>query len=137
VGFPSETERDFRKLLKFIADVQFERLGAFIYSREEGTRAYNLKPQVPEKIKRERLGALMSLQQRISAQINRKFLGKTLDILIEEKQKGSYLGRSQFDAPEVDGLVYVRSAESLDAGSFKKVKIVDTLEYDLVGEVIR
>jgi ribosomal protein S12 methylthiotransferase len=79
----------------------------------------------------------MSLQQRISAQINRKFLGKTLDILIEEKQKGSYLGRSQFDAPEVDGLVYVRSAESLDAGSFKKVKIVDTLEYDLVGEVIR
>jgi ribosomal protein S12 methylthiotransferase len=137
VGFASERDEDFKELLMFIKDIRFERLGAFIYSREEGTPAYNLKKQVPRKIKVERFNTLMSAQQRISEDINKKFLGKSIDVLIDEKEKGVYLGRSQYDAPEVDGLIYVNSKKELKPGDFIKVKITDTLEYDLVGEVSR
>ncbi len=135
-GFPSETDKEFKELLAFIRDVRFERLGAFIYSQEEGTKAFNFKKQVPAKLKRERLDAIMSAQQEISQDINRKFLGKTLDVLIDEIEDGNYLGRSQYDAPEVDGLVYVKSKNKLKAGDLIKVKITDTLEYDLVGEAL-
>lgn len=135
VGFPSESEREFKELLDFMDKVKFERLGAFIYSAEEGTPAYKLAGQVPEEIKQERFNRLMSLQKETSGKINQKFLGKTLEVLIDEKEDaGRYLGRSQFDAPEVDGNVYVRSARKLSPGDFVKVKIIDTLEYDLVGE---
>jgi len=154
VGFPSETDKEFKELLKFIKEVRFERLGAFIYSREEGTTAYNFKKQIPHKIKIERFNNLMLEQQRVSQDINKKFLNQTLNILIDEKEKdfypvrkdasgdknfsnGVYLGRSQYDAPEVDGLVYVNAKEELKAGDFVKVKIIDTLEYDLVGEVYK
>ncbi len=135
-GFPSETDKEFKELLAFIRDVRFERLGAFIYSREEGTKAFNFKKQVPAKLKIERLDAIMSAQQEISQDINRKFLGKTLDVLIDEMENGIYLGRSQYDAPEVDGLVYVKSKNKLKAGDLARVKITDTLEYDLVGEAL-
>lgn len=136
VGFPSETEKEFKELLRAIADIRFERLGAFIYSQEEGTSAYNFKKQLPEETKIERLNAVMSLQQRISQDINREFLNKTIDVLIDEKENDIYLGRSQCDAPEVDGLIFVNSQKKLDPGDFVKVKITDTLEYDLVGEML-
>jgi len=136
VGFPSETEQEFEELLEFIKEIRFERLGVFIYSREEGPPAYNLKAQVPQKIKEERFNIIMQQQQEISQEINKRFLGKVIDILIEEKEKDFYLGRSQYDAPEVDGLVFVNSKKALRAGDFVKVKITDTLEYDLVGEAI-
>ena len=137
VGFPSETDKEFKDLLKFIEDEKFERLGAFIYSREDETPAYNFKPQVPHKIKIGRLNAIMSAQQKISQEFNRKFLGRVIDVLIDEQGKDYYLGRSQIDAPQVDGLVYVRPAKGkLNIGDFVKVKIIDTLEYDLVGEVL-
>ncbi|MDD4893769.1 MAG: MiaB/RimO family radical SAM methylthiotransferase [Candidatus Omnitrophica bacterium] len=135
-GFPSETDRDFRELMDFIQDVKFERLGAFIYSREEGTQAYNFKKQVPLEIKRERFNAIMSQQQKISQEVNNRFLGRVINVLIDEKDGDFYLGRSQFDAPEVDGMVYVDSARPLKPGDFVKVEISDTLEYDLVGRVI-
>jgi len=144
VGFPSETDKEFKELLEFIEEIKFERLGAFMYSREEGTPAYNFKKQVLNRIKSERFNVLMSCQQEISRSINQKFLGKILDVLIDEKDPatpedsdsggGAYLGRSQYDAPEVDGLVYVSSKRELKPGDFVKVKINDTLEYDLVGE---
>lgn len=138
VGFPSETDKEFGELLKFIEDEKFERLGAFIYSREEGTPAYDFKPQVPHRIKIERLNAVMSAQQKISQELNKRLLGKVIDVLIDEKKTDCYLGRSQIDAPEVDGLVYVSSVKSdLNAGDFLKVKITDTLEYDLVGEALK
>jgi len=137
IGFPSEREDEFNELLKFIEEVRFERLGAFIYSREDGTPAYKLSGQIPERIKRERFNAIMLAQQRISQGINKKFLGKTLEVLIDEEEKDHYLGRSEYDAPEVDGLVYVSSKRKLRAGDFVKVKISDTLEYDLAGEAIR
>jgi len=136
LGFPSETDKEFKELLDFIRDAEFERLGAFIYSREQGTAAYGFKGQVPRKIKQERFDAVMALQQEISAAVNARLLGKQMDVLIEEKQDGAYIGRSQADAPEVDGLVYVNSRRLLKEGEFVKVRITDTLEYDLVGEVI-
>ncbi|MBN2831452.1 MAG: MiaB/RimO family radical SAM methylthiotransferase [Candidatus Omnitrophica bacterium] len=135
VGFPGETEREFNELLGFIRDVKFERLGAFKYSREEGTPAYNFSGQVPEKIKSDRFNQIMSCQQEISKQVNSGFIGKELKILIDECAEGSYLGRAQFDAPEVDGLAYVRSKIKLMPGDFVNLKVTDTLEYDLVGEV--
>lgn len=137
VGFPSETEDEFRELLDFVKEVKFERLGVFAYSREEDTPAAGFKGQLSQKIKEERLGAVMSLQQEISSALNRKFLGKIIRVLIDEKDSdGIYLGRSQYDAPEVDGLVYVRSRKPLRAGDFADVRITDTLEYDLTGEVV-
>ncbi len=134
VGFASETDKEFGQLLDFIGKMRFERLGAFIYSPEEGSEAYDFKKQVPQRIKIERFNAIMSTQQEISRSINQGFLGRTLDILIEEKQDGLYLGRSQYDAPEVDGLVYVKSKDTLKSGDFVKAKIIDTWEYDLLGE---
>ena len=136
VGFPSETDKEFKELLKFIEDMRFERLGAFIYSREEDTRASVFKKQIPEKIKQERINTLMLCQQNISTEVNKKFLGRTIDVLIDEKDEGFYLGRSQYDAPEVDGQIYVDSKKVLNPGDFVKVKITDTIEYDLVGEVL-
>jgi len=134
-GFPSETEAEFKELLDFIKEIKFERLGAFTYSREEDTAAYNFKQQVPERVKLQRLNAVMQEQQRVSEEVNRKFLGQEIDVLIDEEEKGTYLGRSQFDAPEVDGIVYVKSSRKLMPGDLLRVKITDTLEYDLTGEV--
>lgn len=135
VGFPSETQAEFDQLLEFIKEVKFDRLGAFIYSREESTAAYHFKGQISAQDKQLRFDAVMSAQQKIAQQLNAKFLNKIIPVLIEEKQGKIYLGRSQFDAPEVDGLVYVKSKQKLNTGEFVPVKITDTLEYDLVGEL--
>ncbi len=136
VGFPGETDKEFKQLLNFIEQTKFERLGAFIYSREENTPAYKYKNQIPDAIKRQRLDEIMKTQQDISGRINKSWLNKILEVLIEEKQKdGYYIGRSQYDAPEVDGVVYVKEKEA-KPGDFLKVKITDTLEYDLIGEAI-
>lgn len=137
VGFPSETDKEFNELLQFIKDMRFERLGAFIYSREEGTVAYNFDGQVSDQVKKARFDSVMSLQQEVSKENNRKLLGKILRVLIEEKKDGVYLGRTQYDAPEVDGIVYVKTKRLLKAGDFVDVKIADTLEYDLVGGEIK
>ena len=138
VGFPSETEKEFFQLLEFIKEMRFQRLGAFIYSREEGTKAFGLKPQVPHKVGLERFNRLMSLQQEISAGINEQLLGKEMDVLIDEKGKDFYLGRSQYDAPEVDGVVYVHASANvhLAPGNIVRATITDTMEYDLVAEVV-
>ncbi|MFH0855746.1 MAG: 30S ribosomal protein S12 methylthiotransferase RimO [Candidatus Omnitrophota bacterium] len=135
VGFPSETDKEFKELLRFIKETGFERLGAFSYSAEENTPACNFKKQVPEKIKSERLDLVMLAQQDVSRQVNQRFLGKTLEVLIDQGDNGNYVGRTQFDAPEVDGSVYVRSSRKLRPGEFVKVKINGALEYDLAGEV--
>jgi len=134
VGFPSETDREFKELLDFVKEARFERLGAFVYSREEGTGAYDLAGQVPKETKTARFNAIMSAQQNISREINKSFLGKELEVLIDESVEGDYLGRSQYDAPEVDGQVFVKAQKILKPGDFVKVRITDTLEYDLVGE---
>lgn len=137
VGFPGETEKDFKELLSFVRETRFEKLGAFIYSREDGTKAARFKGQISEKIKQARYDELMKIQQGIASDINSSFLGKRVEVLIDEKckdQKGVFLGRTQGDAPEIDGSVYVSGA-NIRAGEFYKVHITDTLEYDLVGEI--
>jgi len=135
VGFPGETDAQFRELVDFTEEMKFERLGVFMYSREEGTPAYSLNGQVEKKVKEERFNNMMLKQQEISRQLNQGFLGRVLEVLIDENKKDHCLGRTQWDAPEVDGLVYVRSKKQLSPGDFVRVKITDTLEYDLVGEV--
>jgi len=138
VGMPGETEEDFSELVQFVKEIQFERVGVFVYSQEEGTPAYDMPDQVPESVKKHRLNTLMTVQQNISKIGQQNFIGQTLEVLIDEQQKNDqdvYLGRSEFDAPEVDGIVFVHSKEKLSPGDFVMVKITDSYEYDLVGEV--
>jgi len=135
VGFPGETEEEFRELLDFLKEVRFERLGAFIYSREEGTKAYRYKKQIPEKVKAERFDEIMKTQRDLSRGHNFRLMGKECVVLIDEKREDVSLGRTEWDAPEVDGTVHIRGGD-VSQGEFRKVRIIDTLEYDLVGEVI-
>jgi ribosomal protein S12 methylthiotransferase len=139
VGMPGETEEDFDELVRFVEESKFERMGVFVYSREEGTAAYSMPGQVPEAVKKKRLNTLMALQQDISKSVQEQFIGKTLKVLIDEGQREEanvYLGRSEYDAPEVDGLVYARSQRVLSPGDFVEVKITDAYEYDLVGDLV-
>jgi ribosomal protein S12 methylthiotransferase len=113
-------------------------MGVFMYSREDGTGACDYPGQVPFKVKASRFDELMRIQQRVSEKTNSKFLGKTIDVLIDEiakDKKEPALGRTEFDAPEVDGQVFVRG-RGLKPGDMLKVKIADTLEYDLAGEAV-
>lgn len=132
VGFPSETDREFKELLNFIKDVKFERLGAFMYSREEGTPAYKFSGQIHHSRKKKRFNEIMSLQKSIMQEVNKRFLGKNLDVLVEEKDNNVYIGRSQYDAYEVDGSVFLEK-NKLKIGQFYNAKIIDAYEYDLVG----
>lgn len=139
VGLPGEGEEDFEELLGFVKEVQFDKLGVFVYSREEGTPAYDMLNQVPEPIKKKRLNALMRLQKDISKDTQRRFVGKTLKVLIEEKEKGEgnvYVGRSEYDAPDVDGVIFVSSKKKLRPGGFVDVLIRGAYEYDLEGEAL-
>jgi len=134
VGFPGETEDDFKELLGFLGRTRFERLGAFVYSREEGSKASKFKGQLSDSVKNARFDEVMKCQQRISADTNSSFLGRSLKVLVDEKlEEGKYFGRTEFDSPEVDGGVYV-TGKDLKVGEFYTVKITDTLEYDLVGK---
>jgi len=137
VGLPGETKEDFNELMEFIEETRFEKVGAFIYSREEGTKAYAFDSQVDDTIKRERLNRLMQAQKKISNSIQSQYLNQTIKVMIDEKSKEEeniFLGRSEYDAPEVDGIVYVHSSKKLIQGDLIDVRITDSLEYDLVGE---
>jgi ribosomal protein S12 methylthiotransferase len=136
VGMPGETQEDFDELRTFNQKMRFERVGVFVYSKEEDTKAATMPNHVPEKVKKERLDTLMKDQQDISKEVQEAFVGRRLKVLIEEKEKNSqetYIGRSEYDAPDVDGLVYVRSSKPLKAGDFVMVEITDAYEYDLAG----
>lgn len=136
VGFPGETEEDFEELMDFVEEMKFDRMGAFKYSREEGTAANLLLGHLEEDIKKERLERLMILQQDISEEINQKNLGKVLDVLIEDRiDETLYIGRSQKDAEDIDSVVYVESKEELEIGEIIAVKITTAYEYDLKGQV--
>jgi len=139
VGLPGETKENFQELTRFVKDACFERMGVFPYSREEGTKAYNMPMQVPEATKKRRFNKLMTIQQQVSKKVQESFVGRELTVLIDEPQKNDktmYIGRTEYDAPEVDGLVYVYSKKKLCPGDFVNVKIKDSYEYDLVGEAI-
>lgn len=135
-GFPGESGEDHEELKNFLKEYKLDRLGIFKYSREEHTPAYKLPEQIDEDIKEQRLNELMEIQQAISYENNLLKLGKTYDVLIEEKEdENIYAGRTYMDSIEIDGCVYVTSDKELTLGSIYKVKINDALEYDLIGDV--
>ena len=136
VGFPSETEEDFSELLDFIREVRWDRLGAFTYSKEEDTPASRLPMEVDEAVAAERLNRLMEVQKEISQESNLKKIGKTYEVLVEEKEAltGRYRGRSIADAPdEVDGQVIFTSELPIEPGTFVPVRVTDATQYDLIG----
>lgn len=137
VGYPQETEEEFEHLYNFVKDMKFNKMGVFQYSREKGTPSYNLKPLVPKKVMNERYKKLMELQQGISKSVNESFIGKTLPCIIENfTDEGYVVARTQFDAPEVDGVVYIKTDEPLVPGDIENIKIIDCDEYDLIGELV-
>lgn len=146
VGFPGETDQEFRTLLDFIEEMQFDNVGMFTYSPEKGTPAAEMPGQVTEKIKQKRYREAMLLQQKISSRKNRKMVGKEIDVLIDgagtlQDGKGRevpiYAGRTYRQAPEVDGMVFVRAPKGIDlgAGNVVKVRVTESTEYDLWGKV--
>lgn len=137
-GFPGETKEQHEALLDFVDEMEFERLGVFPYSPEEGTRAAEYENQIEEDIKQQRQKEIMELQQEISWELNQNMIGKQLEVLIEGYlyEENVYLGRSYREAPGVDGYIFVSSEEELISGSMVSVRITDANEYDLIGEVI-
>jgi len=133
VGFPGESERDFKILLKFLNDIKFDRLGAFSFSREENTSAYDLKPQIHHQTKECRLSAVMHQQEEIAFKANQRFIGRTLDVLVEETDEKMSLGRSQYDAYEVDGVVYL--PENQKVGKFVKARVTECFGYDFKAQI--
>lgn len=134
VGFPGETEEDYETLVEFIEKEKFERLGVFSYSQEENTPAGEMENQVDEEIKAERLDGIMRRQIEISLESNQAKVGKTLEVLVEEmEEEGSFIGRTRYDAPEIDNAVIFTSSQNLLPGDMVKVLIQDAFDYDLVG----
>lgn len=136
LGFPGENDEDFKETMDFIDEIEFDRLGVFSYSPEEGTPAYDFDFQVAEETKAQRVDDLLELQKAISEDIMEKYVNKTLDVLVEEYSDGVYIGRSFLDAPEIDGNVFFKTDKKIELGSFVKVKITNPLDYDLEGELL-
>lgn len=138
VGFPGETDADFQELLDFVKETRFERMGAFIYSEEEGTySALHYKDDVPDDVKQARLNALMRLQQGISAEFEASQIGKIHKVVIDYEEGDYYVGRTQYSSPEVDTEVLIPSSEGrLEIGNFYDVLITDAEEFDLYGKVV-
>lgn len=138
VGFPGETEDDFRKLLQFVEEARFDRLGVFCYSREEGTPAAGMEGQISERIKRERYKKVMTVQGRLSFKQNRSLVGRIEEVIVEGYSEETELllkGRSSRQAPDIDGQVYITAGQA-DVGDIVRLKVTDSSDYDLIGEII-
>ena len=136
-GHPGETEEDFHEMYEFVERSQFDRLGIFTYSHEEGTSSHKLEDDVPEKIKRSRSNKIMALQQKISEEKNSKKVGKTFKVLIDRADANNYYGRTEHDSPEVDNEVIIPTKEMhLRVGDFYDILITDSREYDIIGKVV-
>ncbi len=139
VGFPGETRKDFEELKTFLSDYPFERVGVFTYSHEEGTRAYDLTRQVPEKVKEARARELMKEQEKVALRLHEHLIGREIKILVEERKKDDtniYIGRTEFDAPDVDGVVYLTTKKPLRCGQFVRARITQASGYDLMGDAV-
>ena len=136
VGYPGEGDEEFAELMDFVSKMRFERMGAFAYSEEEDTyAAQHFKDEIPEEVKQERLSRLMALQQDISEAYCAQKIGKHLKVIIDRKEGEYFIGRTEYDSPEVDGEVFVKSDKYLRKGSFHSVLITDSTEFDLYGKV--
>ena len=134
VGYPGETEEDFKILYDFVEDVKFDRLGVFTYSEEEGTGAALLNDDVPEEIKNKRKNDIIELQHDISLNRNESFIGKTIKVLVDESEKHIGVGRTEFDSPEIDNIVNIKG--DVSKGSFVNIKIDSVNEYELIGSPV-
>ena len=136
VGHPGETEEDFEELKQFVRDMRFERLGVFPYSHEEDTYAgETYQDNIPQEVKQARVEEIMTIQQEIAHEINREKIGLVMTVVIDRKEEEYFIGRTEFDSPEVDGEVLV-SGKNLVTGKFYTVKITDAEEFDLYGEIV-
>ena len=136
VGYPGETEEHFEHLKQFIKDMRFDRVGVFEYSREKGTPSYDMKQKVPKKVAHKRFKELMEIQQQISLERNRSYIGKKIPCIIEAySDSGEVVARSEYDAPEIDGVVTIKTDKPVVPGDIELVKIVNCTEYDLIGKL--
>jgi len=137
VGFPGEEQADFEELKAFIQENKFERLGVFPYSHEEGTYAWQkFDDTLPEEVKQARANEIMEIQQQISAMLNRQKIGQNYRVIIDRKEGDFYVGRTEFDSPEVDGEVLITSEKELKPGEFVFVEITGAEDYDLFGKTV-
>jgi len=137
-GYPGETEQDHEDMLRFVEDLKFDRLGIFTYSHEENTHAYSLVDDVPQEIKVERAQAVMAAQESISAELNQQKVGKEFKVLFDRKEDNHFVGRTEFDSPEVDNEVLIDATDAyVRVGDFANVKIISASEFDLFGELIK
>ncbi len=136
-GHPGETEADFEELLKFVEEQRFDRLGVFTYSHEENTHSWTMKDDVPASVKQQRADEVMALQERISQELNEQKIGQVMKVLVDRKEGGYYIGRTEFDSPEVDNEVLIESRDNyLRTGDFTLVKITGATEFDLFATVV-
>ncbi|RPI18117.1 MAG: 30S ribosomal protein S12 methylthiotransferase RimO [Ignavibacteriae bacterium] len=135
-GYPGETNDEFLELKDWVKEMKFERLGVFTYSHEENTRAFNMKDDIPDKLKKKRAEEIMKVQNKISLEHNKKLIGRTLKVLFDRKEGKHFIGRTEFDSPEVDNEVLIDAKKNYARiGDFAEVKINGALEYDLTGEI--
>ncbi|KUO68949.1 MAG: 30S ribosomal protein S12 methylthiotransferase RimO [Lutibacter sp.] len=138
VGYPGETEAIFQELKKWVADMRFERLGVFAYSHEENTHAASLKDNVPEKVKQKRVSDIMDLQSQISFELNQEKVGQVFKCIIDRKDGNYFIGRTEFDSPDVDNEVLIDATENyVQVGKFANIKIISATEFDLYGEPVK
>jgi ribosomal protein S12 methylthiotransferase len=136
-GHPGETEDDFKELMEFVREFRFDRLGVFAYSHEEDTFSYNnYEDEIPGEVKESRVSAIMELQQNISAELNKKLVGKVLKVLIDRREGEFFVGRTEYDSPEVDQEVLIPAEYNLKPGNFYQVLITQTTEFDLFGNPV-
>jgi len=137
IGFPGETEQDFQDLCEFIQEIEFDRLGVFKYSHEEGTSAYDLADDLSDEIKEERYNTIMEIQSEISMRKNQAKIGKVFKVLFDRKEGEYFVGRTEYDSPEVDNEVFVKATDQyVRIGDFAYIKVIDAEEYDLFGELV-
>ena len=138
VGYPGETQADFEALKSFVQEMRFDRLGCFTYSHEENTTAYELEDDVPEEVKLARANEIMEIQSQISWELNQEKIGKTFRCLIDRKEGNYFVGRTEYDSPDVDNEVLIDAKKHyVKTGDFVEVKIIDATDYDLYGEPVR
>jgi ribosomal protein S12 methylthiotransferase len=135
-GHPGETEEYFDEMMSFVERSRFDRLGVFAYSHEENTHSHSMPDTIPAEVKQERVDSIMELQQGISLELNREKIGKIFKVLVDRKESGSFIGRSEYDSPEVDNEVIIKSKNYLRMGDFTQVKILNASEFDLTGEAL-
>lgn len=137
-GYPGETEQDYMEMKEWVRETRFERLGVFTYSHEENTHAHKLEDDVPQKVKQKRADEIMKVQKKISLEHNKSLIGRTMKVLIDKKEGDYFVGRTEYDSPEVDNEVYVPADKNyLRNGDFVDVKIIGAKEYDLEGEIVK